>query len=213
MAPRISKIHCIRKYKSILSAPASKLPPEGSSGNYNRDTFGMRYFLCTFALWLVFVLALGVPACSRGDAASSPTVQKVVSAQTLASAFGGAVTGDSEYALVSKQGLQEYYKEFRSELFRKGVVKWDERFDCNHFAGYYIELAQIKFYLSNFHSSSKAQTLAIGTFWYLPDHARGQGHAIVAALTDQGVVFLDPQTGLFTVLTVTELQSAYVKLF
>jgi hypothetical protein len=117
--------------------------------------------------------------------------------------------GDGPYAVIKAEALAGYYENFRAQLFSEGVVKWDERFDCNHFASYYIAKAQTQYYLANFHSSTPAQTLALAEIWYRPGGGR-QGHAIVAALTDQGLLFIEPQTGARLVLSPVERVSVFL---
>lgn len=117
---------------------------------------------------------------------------KVLNRWEVGAIMPSATLGDSSYAQVDSAALPALYEEFRAEIFRKGVTKWDDRFDCNHFAAYFAALAQTKFYLANFHSRTPAQSLAVGTYWY--QSAAGP-HAIVVALTERGPVFIEPQTG------------------
>lgn len=119
--------------------------------------------------------------------------------------------GDGPYATVKADALPAYYDSYRQELFDKGVTKWDVRFDCNHFASYYIAKAQLEYYSANFHSSTPAQTLALAEVWYKPAWAGGkQGHAIVAAFTDAGLLFIEPQTGQRIAMTAAERSSVYL---
>ena len=117
---------------------------------------------------------------------------KVLTRWEVGALMPSSTLGDTAYAQVDSAALPALYDEFRAEIFRKGVTKWDERFDCNHFASYYAALAQTKFYLANFHSRTTAQSLAVGTYWY--QSPRGP-HAIIVALTERGAVFIEPQTG------------------
>ena len=136
-----------------------------------------------------------------------------VSAVSLQNAVGGyTITGDSSYAVVSSSALRAFYDDFRSEIFRNGVTKWEPRFDCNHFAAYYVALAQTRYYLANFHSGTAPQSLAVGVFWYRPN-VGPNGHAIVMALTERGVIYLEPQDGRELQLTAAEKQTAYLRLF
>ena len=89
-------------------------------------------------------------------------------------------------------------------------MRWDARFDCSHFASYYVALAQTKFYLAQFQSRTAAQSLAVGTIWY--QSPRGP-HAIVVALTERGAVYIEPQTGAELTLTPAERASAWLKVF
>ena len=58
-------------------------------------------------------------------------------------------------------------------------------------------------------SRDAANTLAVGEFWYRPRNGP-TGHAIVVALTPEGRVFLEPQTGQFVILTENEFAGRVV---
>ncbi len=119
--------------------------------------------------------------------------------------------GDSTYAMVDAAGLAGYYDSFRQRLFDDGIVKWEPNFDCNHFASYYVALANTRYAADHFQTlSSSPQSLAIGTFWY--QSSKGP-HAIVVALTNQGTIFIEPQTGKQLILTQQEKASAFLKVF
>lgn len=124
----------------------------------------------------------------------------------------GAIVGENAYAEVNSAWLPEWYRLFRAKLFQLGIVKWDERFDCNRFADFYSNLAQAFFSLEMFHSSTNAQALALGPIWYERADGRGR-HAVIQALTERGRVFIDPQTGKEMELAPGEQKSAYVQIF
>lgn len=150
-------------------------------------------------------LPAGLPPAA---AKSAPLPRKEL--ETL---LAGAYAGDEFYAAVSSTWMQNFYTDFRREIFSKGVTRWDERFDCNHFAGYYVALAQTKFYLDNFQSKTAANTLALGVCWYRQDGSTSAAHAIVVAVTELGVRFLDPQTGFFIGLSAHERSTIFLVLF
>ena len=120
--------------------------------------------------------------------------------------------GDEAYAEVNSAWLARFYDDFRSELFRLGVVGWNERFDCNRFTEFYIGLAQARFYRESFHSATKARALAIGPYWYLRENGHGS-HAVIQVLTERGRIFIDPQTGDEVSLTPRETSLAYFQFF
>ena len=145
------------------------------------------------------LLAFAPASCSRSGPPAPSATTVVLPAAEVASHFHGALTAESAftpdavYSQVNSAWLKTFYPTFREEIFRHGVVRWDDRFDCNHFAGYFVALAQTEFYLGAWRSGTPAQSLAIAQFWYITK--TGQGHAIVAALTERGEVFIEPQTG------------------
>lgn len=116
--------------------------------------------------------------------------------------------GDAVYAEVNSEWLKNFYQTYRAELSRMGVVKWSNRYDCRRFAGFFTELAQSQFFNEAFHSGTPAHTLALGPVWYLRADGKG-GHAIIAALTERGIIYLDPQNGQEVQLTKSERASIY----
>ena len=148
--------------------------------------------------------------CGKSPPPVSSATARVYTGAELRAAVPLAFAGDTAYAEVSSAWLRAYYDQFRAEIFRQGVTKWDQRFDCNHFATYYVALAQTKFYLANFQSRTPAQTLALGTYWY--QSPRGP-HAVVVALTDRGTLFIEPQTGAELQLTPEQRASAWLRVF
>ena len=128
--------------------------------------------------------------------------------------------GDQSYAVVRREWVEVFYKEFRRDLFDRDVVRWNERFDCNHFSAYFVSLAQIRYYADNWGKNTGATTLAIGERWYVPGSRKplvGQapkaGHAIVVMVTENGVEHFEPQTGQFITLSKEEIDSTYLLKF
>lgn len=137
-----------------------------------------------------------VPAMTAGPVLDIPAMRKILGD------FG--LFGDSAYATASSDWIRAFADDYRNEMFRLGVAKWDKRYDCNHFTTAYVSFAQIKFYAANFQSWTQAQTLAVGELWYRPAWAGGQSHAIVIAVTESGVRYVEPQTQQFVTLTDNE---------
>ncbi len=149
----------------------------------------------------------------RSPAPPSLASSVVYTAQeALAAAGGFAHVGSTHVAQVRAAALPGLYSHFRDELFRLGIVKWNERFDCNQFAAFYIALANARFYAANFHSATPAQALALAEYWYRPGGS-GNGHAVVLALTDRGRLWVEPQTGQLLTLTANEVASRYLVKF
>ncbi len=133
-------------------------------------------------------------------------------ADALAAAGGFGHVGSAHLAQVRADALPGLYSQFRDELFRLGIVRWNERFDCNQFAGFFCALANAKFYAANFHGDTPAQSLALAQYWYRPGAGRFC-HAIFLALTDRGPFFIEPQTGKPVNLTPNEVASRYLVKF
>lgn len=123
-------------------------------------------------------------------------------------------TGDSTYAIVNYDWMFQFYETWRDELFKQDVVKWDDKFDCNKFASSYIARAQIEYYKQTW-KTGKPQALAMAEIWYVERETptTKYNHAIVAALTNKGLVFFEPQTGKQIFLTEKQQASIYLKKF
>lgn len=124
------------------------------------------------------------------------------------------LTGDNTYAIVNYDWLFEFYKVWRSEIFAQDVVQWDDKFDCNKFASSYISRAQIEYFKETW-GKDKPQALALAEIWYVDKeiNSKQYRHAIVAALTNKGLIFLEPQTGERLMLTEKQQASIYLKKF
>ena len=157
-----------------------------------------------FLAALFFIIAGCFGGCSKREQAM--TTGAVVQAAELPLP---GFKGDTAYAVVRSEALPALYANFRDVLNKQGLVKWDSRYDCNHFASLYISLAQASYTVAAWHSETKAQTLALAEVWYLPNGPPA-GHAIVAALTERGLVFIEPQTGREIQLTAAQRRSIYL---
>jgi hypothetical protein len=155
---------------------------------------------------IVLVAICGVLAgCAKKE--QSFTTGETIPAQNLPLL---GFRGDTAYSVVQSSALPAMFADFKSVLFKQGLVKWDSRFDCNHFASLYIGLAQAQYAAAAWHSSTPAQTLALAEFWYRPNPAINAGHAIVAAQTERGLLFIEPQTGREVALNAAQINSAYL---
>ncbi len=129
-----------------------------------------------------------------------------------ASALQG-LKGDTHYGEIRAEWLREFYPKWKAELFKKGVVRWDARYDCNRFAGHLVSEVQIVYFVENFHSYTKGQAAAIGEVWYLKNGRADGAHAIVTAYTDRGQIYFEPQTGKELILSELEKRSIYYARF
>jgi hypothetical protein len=166
---------------------------------------GMVNVVIGLAVLGLLLLVLASAGCAKKAIPQATAI--VLSISEIRTELPSAYFGDTSYAEVNSAWLPTYYEQFRQTLFDQGVTKWDSRFDCNHFATYYAALAQTKFYAANFQSWTKAQSLAVGTFWYI---SRRGVHAIAFAVTERGLIFVEPQTGREVNLTQSERQSAFL---
>jgi len=141
----------------------------------------------------------------------APFTDRVLYEVDLRKLGGRVVIGDEAYAEVNSTWLKEWHGDFRAQIFRLGVVRWNKRYDCNRFAEIYTGLAQIAYFRVAFHRQTPAKALAIGPYWYVT--RQGRSHAIVQAITERGRIFIDPQSGHEVELTGSEQRSAFLQVF
>ena len=117
---------------------------------------------------------------------------------------------DSTYAVIKADALPDYYRWFRETLRTIGILRWDEKFDCDNFARMYADLMAARFYGSLWEGGSvpKAESPAVAVFWYRPN-CGPVGHAIVRLATDKGLIAIEPQTGEVLTLTENEIASRF----
>jgi hypothetical protein len=162
------------------------------------------------AAGLLILVCSASPSFARGRAVAAIT-GKVLDRMQVIRNVPLARMGTMTYAEVNSEWLTKFYQDYRSELNRLGIVKWNERFDCRRFAGLYAELAQSKFFVESFQSENAAQSLAVGQVWYNLENGKG-AHAIIVALTERGRIFIEPQTGKEVTLTQKEVGSIFFSL-
>ena len=130
----------------------------------------------------------------------------VVTPAELLSMLPGSC-GSPSYAVVQSSALPEFEADLQSRLSEIGVVGWQKRSDCKEFARGYIFFAQSRFASAAFYSFAPPPTLALAEVWY--HRSDGKGHAVVAAITENGLQFIEPQTGAVVTLSSAERASVY----
>jgi hypothetical protein len=155
---------------------------------------------------LLFTLIVLFSSCGKQEKILS--TGKTLSSIQINSIMPGHI-GDSNYAVVNSQSLQSFYDNLSSILSEQGLVKWDSRFDCNHFSSLYIALAQSKWAVAAWNSNTPAQSLALAEIWYNRGGVKNNGHAIVLAVTENGPIYIEPQTGQQIILSEVEVNSIY----
>lgn len=113
-------------------------------------------------------------------------------------------TGKLNYAVVRREWVEWYYKQFRDEIGKGqfGVIKWDKLFTCTAFTTRFVADAQLHFFRNAWHDTIqyRAESVAIGEFWFQPQPT-GPGHAIAVCMTENGLEFFEPQTGQWVNIT------------
>ncbi len=134
-------------------------------------------------------------------------------ASTIFNEFPNAhsVLADVAYKTVDVNWMKsQFYDYFRSDLFSKGIVKWDKKFDCDKFAKYFAALIQVKYFVDNFQSWNPGESLAVGEIYYKVGGNDKKGHAINCVYLKNGFMFFEPQTGQFVDLSDVEKKSVFL---
>lgn len=98
--------------------------------------------------------------------------------------------------------LNKFWPKYRDYLFSRGRHKWTKKRDCDNSARrYVVELQDL-----HAESNDFAEALAVGEFCYISN--RGP-HAIVIAITDEGVIFIEPQDGQRLALTPYDISTCF----
>lgn len=89
-----------------------------------------------------------------------------------------------------------------------GCGKWSTRWQCRDFARAFATFAQLAH--TNTLASRDADALAVGETWFLPNpDLKNDGHAVCPVICDQGLVFIEPQTGERYPMTEPQRATAY----
>lgn len=103
----------------------------------------------------------------------------------------------------------EFYDAFRKWLYSLGEDTWTVNWECRDFARAYACYMQLCWARSNPRPGS-ADGCAAGEIWFIPDATDPtKGHAICPVVTDQGLVFIDPQNNELWPMTAAQLGSAF----
>lgn len=102
--------------------------------------------------------------------------------------------------------LNKFWPWFRDTRFEANKHKWTPKNDCDNFARRWAMECQD----AHADTDQGDEGLAVGEFCYHASSGAVQGpHAIVVAITDQGVIFIEPQTGQRLTLTPNEIISCF----
>jgi hypothetical protein len=134
----------------------------------------------------------------------------MVTAEEIRSQFPSWVTvimADATYGKPTVAWVREHFWPwFQRQRFNLGLLKWERTNDCDNFARAFAQ------YASDCHALTpglQGEGLAVGEFYYIgTTHVQGP-HAIAVAITDEGKVYFEPQTGQRIALSPTEELSCF----
>jgi hypothetical protein len=101
--------------------------------------------------------------------------------------------------------LNKFWPWFQKTRWDGNLSKWSRKNDCDNFARAYVTFCQD----AHARSFGSAEGLAVGEFCYHGvSHVKGP-HAIVAAFTEEGLIFIEPQNGQRIALSPGEITSCF----
>lgn len=110
---------------------------------------------------------------------------------------------DATYAKPTTKWLTgKFYEYFLNWLWKNDLNKWQQKFDCDNFSCLYYAFAQA----CHTQSGRSEQGILVGEMFFMQ---KGGGHAINLAITEKGVIFIEPQTGAEITLTKEEKSSCW----
>lgn len=116
------------------------------------------------------------------------------------------IISDVDYALPKASWLTgtfyDFYKNWRWE---HNLNEWTMKNDCDNAASLFYCFSQICHAKSN----RPEQGIAVGELFYFIGGDKNRGHAINIAMTDKGLIAIEPQNGRIQELTKAEKESAW----
>ena len=109
---------------------------------------------------------------------------------------------DGNYARPTTSYLMgQFYDFYQAWMADHDLYKWRDKWDCDNFSSTYYVFAQI----CHTKSARPEEGISVGELFYYP---AGGGHAINLAVTEKGLIVIEPQTGRELELADVEKESA-----
>lgn len=117
--------------------------------------------------------------------------------------------GASSYAVPTLAWLQgDLWKFFKARLWSENLDTWKVRWECRDFARAYACSALECW--ADTPGANPDDGLAVGEVWFIPDPTQpSSGHAICPVITENGLQFIEPQTGQLYPMTAAQLSTRY----
>lgn len=128
-----------------------------------------------------------------------------------AGVLGQPKFGGNNYAVPTLEWLRgPFWEFFKARYWSTNSDKWKFRWECRDFARAYACAAQECWGNMNLELAPDSDALAVGEIWFVPEALdASKGHAICPAITDVGLVFIDPQNNSLWQITEAQLASRY----
>jgi hypothetical protein len=113
---------------------------------------------------------------------------------------------DGSYARPTTSYLTgQFYEFYQGWLKEHQLSEWRAKWDCDNFASTYYVFSQ----MCHVKSGRKEEGIAIGELFYYNESMKS-GHAINMAVTEKGLMTIEPQNGQETKLSSSEKLSCWM---
>lgn len=114
--------------------------------------------------------------------------------------------GDSDYALPKAEWLTgTFFEFFNGWRFDHNLNEWSNKNDCDNASSLFFCFSQI----CHAKGDRPEQAVAVGELFYKIGGDQAKGHAVNVAITDKGVITIEPQTGVSKPMTKEEKDSVW----
>jgi hypothetical protein len=116
----------------------------------------------------------------------------------------------ASYESIKESKIRALYDAWRQQLFDTNphLIKYSESNDCDKFAFSFYSYVQNIYYELNYGIKGSAESFGVGIVFYR--HENKINHAINVIITEDDILFFEPQTGEVVKLTPTEVKSIYL---
>lgn len=115
--------------------------------------------------------------------------------------------GDNKYSVFKDEhSFKLILNEYTKYTFDSGL-RYSKKYDCEDYARGMLQFFQVRYS----RSKHKGESFAVGVINYM--HRSNSAHAICVAVTEQGILFIEPRTGFVKELTEQEKRSIYLVIF
>ena len=97
--------------------------------------------------------------------------------------------------------LGQFYDFYQAWMTEHNLYKWRDKWDCDNFSSTFYVFSQ----MCHTKSDRPEEGIAVGELFYFPPAG---GHAINLAITEKGLIIIEPQTGKEMMLEDFEKESA-----
>ena len=124
--------------------------------------------------------------------------------------IGTSLNADGKYAMATRESWEkDILPRFKRWMIHNNLWDWNPKHDCDDKADALKLFAQRCF--REWGGEVEAEGFAVWRVWYRIDGDPSKGHAINRALTDEGFIYIEPQTAKIVQFTQEEEASKWLE--